>query len=56
VAEGVDTTVSAYLLSFRYNVELPITQKVYQILFENLNPKDAVISLMLRETKPEYWW
>ncbi len=56
IAEGVDTTVSAYLLSFKFNVELPITQKVYQILFENLNPKDAVISLMLRETKPEYWW
>ncbi|MFN3306182.1 MAG: NAD(P)H-dependent glycerol-3-phosphate dehydrogenase [Candidatus Kapaibacteriota bacterium] len=56
VAEGVDTTISAHLLSFRYNVELPIAQKVYQILFENLNPKDAVISLMLRETKPEYWW
>lgn len=56
VAEGVDTTVSAHLLSFKFNVELPITQKVYQILFENLNPKDAVINLMLRETKPEYWW
>jgi glycerol-3-phosphate dehydrogenase (NAD(P)+) len=56
VAEGVDTTVSAYLLGQKQNVEMPITKKVYEILFENLDPKIALNDLMLRQTKPEWWW
>ncbi|MGC8747841.1 MAG: NAD(P)H-dependent glycerol-3-phosphate dehydrogenase [Candidatus Kapaibacteriota bacterium] len=56
IAEGVDTTISAYLLSLKYNVELPIAHKVYEILFENLDPKNAILSLMSREFKPEVWW
>lgn len=56
IAEGVDTTVSAYQLSLKYQVELPITKKVYEILFKGLNPKEALMNLMLRETKPEWWW
>ncbi|MCX7908051.1 MAG: NAD(P)-dependent glycerol-3-phosphate dehydrogenase [Ignavibacteria bacterium] len=55
IAEGVDTTISAYNLSRKYNVELPITNKVYEIMFEDLDPREALISLMLRETKPEWW-
>ncbi len=56
VAEGVDTTISAYQMGSKFNVELPITRIVYEILFQNLNPKDALLTLMLRETKPEWWW
>lgn len=56
VAEGVDTTISAYQLGLKHKVELPITKKVYEILFENLNPREALMNLMLRETKPEWWW
>jgi len=56
IAEGVDTTVSAYLLGQRQNVEMPITEKVYEILFRQLDPTIAITDLMLRQTKPEWWW
>lgn len=56
VAEGVDTSVSGYQLGQRLNVELPIIEKVYQILFEDLEPQKALEELMLRQTKPEWWW
>jgi glycerol-3-phosphate dehydrogenase (NAD(P)+) len=53
VAEGVKTTQSAYELGIHYGIELPITQQVYQILYENKSPKKAVQELMMREAKPE---
>ena len=55
VAEGVKTAESAYQLSIKYNVETPIIEKVYNILFNNENPKDAVYELMTREAKIEDW-
>jgi glycerol-3-phosphate dehydrogenase (NAD(P)+) len=54
VAEGVATTISAIELGKRHNVELPITQQVYRILFENLSPKEAINELMTRESKHEW--
>lgn len=56
VAEGVDTTISANQMGFKYKVELPITKKVYEILFEDLDPRTAIVNLMTREAKPEIWW
>jgi glycerol-3-phosphate dehydrogenase (NAD(P)+) len=53
VAEGIETTRAAVELSRRYDIEMPITDQVYQVLFENKNPKEAVDELMLREPKPE---
>ena len=53
VAEGVKTTRSAYELSKRYNVEMPITEQVYQMLFENKDSKQALNELMMREPKKE---
>jgi len=55
VAEGVKTTRSAYQLSQKYKVEMPITQQVYQILFEDKNAQDALKELMLRGPKEERW-
>jgi glycerol-3-phosphate dehydrogenase (NAD(P)+) len=55
VAEGVKTTRSAYQLSQQYSVEMPITQQVYQVLFEGRNPKEALYELMLRDPKEENW-
>lgn len=49
VAEGVPTTKAAYQLGQNYGVELPITESVYQVLFEKMNPKEAVKSLMERQ-------
>lgn len=53
VVEGVNTARAAYALSQKYNVTMPITEQAYKILFEGVNPKDAVRTLMLRDLKPE---
>jgi glycerol-3-phosphate dehydrogenase (NAD(P)+) len=55
VAEGVKTTRSAYQLSKKYNVEMPITSQAYQILFEGKNARDALKELMMRGPKEERW-
>lgn len=55
VAEGVKTTRSAYALSKKYQVEMPITEQVYQILFEGKDARVALKELMLRGPKEEKW-
>ncbi|MCX7703784.1 MAG: NAD(P)-dependent glycerol-3-phosphate dehydrogenase [Planctomycetota bacterium] len=54
VAEGVWTSRSVVELSKKLSVDTPISRKVYQILFENESPRDAVLSLMHRPLKSEY--
>ncbi|OGU57323.1 MAG: glycerol-3-phosphate dehydrogenase [Ignavibacteria bacterium GWF2_33_9] len=56
VAEGISTTKSSYELSKKHNVEMPIIEKVHEILFEDLDPKIAIKQLMTRESKHEWWW
>src|SRR5512140_3034404 len=53
VAEGVRNAKSARELARRLAVEMPITEIVYRVLYEGLPPRDALTSLMMRETKPE---
>jgi len=53
VAEGVKTTRSAYELSKKYNVEMPITAQTFQILFEDKDALDALSELMMRGPKEE---
>jgi glycerol-3-phosphate dehydrogenase (NAD(P)+) len=53
VAEGVKTTLSVRELARRSGVEMPITEAVYHILFEHLDPGDAVYELMTRAAKRE---
>jgi len=53
VAEGVKTARSAYELSGKMGVVMPITREVYRILYEGKDPKDAVRELMLRDLKAE---
>lgn len=55
VAEGIKTTKSAYQLCLRHQVEMPITQQVYQVLFENKGPEQAMTELMTRDPKSEFW-
>ena len=56
VAEGVRTTESAVGLAAKYEVEMPISEEVNNILFEDKPPKEAIKDLMLRSPKPEVWW
>ena len=53
VAEGVKTTESAYSLAARLKVEMPITEKVYQVLYQDKPARDAVLELMTRDLKAE---
>lgn len=53
IAEGVKTAKSVTQWSRRNNVEMPITDAVYKVLFENMDPKDAVNELMTRNAKDE---
>ncbi len=53
VAEGVKTAYSAYELSKKIQVEMPITDQVYGILYEKKDPLVAVKDLMTRSLKPE---
>lgn len=55
VAEGVDTCRSAYAMSRKYDVEMPITGEVYYVLFEDKPPAEAVRDLMGRSLKTEIW-
>jgi len=55
VAEGIKTAKSAYDLSKEVNVEMPITEQIYRILYQNKNPKEAVAELMGRDLKVERW-
>jgi len=53
VAEGVRNAKSARELARRLGVEMPITETIYRVLYEGLPPRDAVTTMMMRETKPE---
>jgi len=53
VAEGVETSRSASQLAKKHNVETPITNEVYQILFEDKDPIKATTDLMTRDMKAE---
>jgi glycerol-3-phosphate dehydrogenase (NAD(P)+) len=54
VAEGIKTAKSAYQLSVREGVEMPITEQVYRVLYEGRNPEDAMKELMTRGLKREW--
>jgi glycerol-3-phosphate dehydrogenase (NAD(P)+) len=55
VAEGVATSESAYALSRKYNIEMPIIEQVYRILHEDKDPAQAVKDLMERSLKSEFY-
>lgn len=53
VIESIDNIEVAYELSKIHNVEMPIVEMVYKVIYENLDPKEAVKKLMTREKKSE---
>jgi glycerol-3-phosphate dehydrogenase (NAD(P)+) len=48
VVEGIKATFAAYHLAKRYNVEMPITEETYEVLYQGKSPRDAVLDLMTR--------
>ncbi len=54
VAEGVRNTKSVKQLAAREGIELPIVDISYEVLYENLDPSEAVTKLFSRSLKPEF--
>jgi glycerol-3-phosphate dehydrogenase (NAD(P)+) len=53
VAEGVKSSRPLCAMAERHGIDVPIAQHVVQVLYEGISPEDMVLSLMLREAKPE---
>lgn len=51
--EGVSAARETYLLAQKYQIEMPITEQTYKVLYENLDPRLAVQNLLTREQKSE---
>jgi glycerol-3-phosphate dehydrogenase (NAD(P)+) len=54
VAEGVKTTKSAYDLSKKLGIDMPITSEIYKVIYEDKPAERAVVDLMARELGPEF--
>lgn len=54
LAEGVATVKALMKLSQEYHVEMPISHVVYDILYNNFNPQDALSRLFSRDVKGEF--
>ena len=53
VIESIDNIEVAYELGKLHNIEMPIVETVYKVLYEELDPKEAVKNLMTRDKKME---
>jgi glycerol-3-phosphate dehydrogenase (NAD(P)+) len=53
VAEGVGTTIVAYKLAKQFEIEMPITERIYKVLYKKLDPHKAALELMEAEARHE---
>ena len=53
VAEGVSTTIAAWNLAQQMGLEMPITERIYQVLYEGVDPRQAAVELMAAEARNE---
>lgn len=51
--EGVRTVLAAYEIGKKYNLELPIINMAYEVLYNGLDTKEAILMLLSRELKKE---
>ena len=54
VAEGVETARSIHGLIQKNNIEMPICEQIYKVLFKNISPRQAILELMGRELVDEH--
>lgn len=54
VIESIDNIQVAYKLGKMHNIEMPILNTVYDVLYNKLDPKTAVSNLMIRNKKSEF--
>ena len=53
VVEGINALPAAVALAKKYEVEMPITETAYDVIFGGIDPKSAVLKLMTRDKKAE---
>lgn len=53
VVEGISTTKAAFELSQEYNIDMPITDAIYKVVYEDAEVKYVILKLMQREGKSE---
>ncbi len=53
VAEGVKSSKPLCAMAERHGIDAPIAQHVVRVLYEGIAPEEMVLSLMLRQAKPE---
>lgn len=53
VVEGASTVVAAYELAKDKNIEMPITEAIYDVLYNNADVRKTIINLMKRDPKSE---
>jgi len=53
VAEGVSTTLATWKLAQQLGVEMPITEKMYQVLYQGVEPRQAAVELMRAQVAHE---
>lgn len=53
IVEGIYSTKAAVGIANKYNVDVPILTEVSKILFENKDPKQSIMDLMLRDKRDE---
>ncbi|URJ28187.1 NAD(P)H-dependent glycerol-3-phosphate dehydrogenase [Candidatus Blochmannia vicinus (nom. nud.)] len=51
IIEGLLSIKEVYMLSIKYKIDMPITEQIYQILYQNKNVHDAAYSLLQRTQK-----
>lgn len=54
VVEGQQTTQLIHALAKQHQVDMPITEQVYQVLYENKTPQAAATTLLARPLKTEF--
>lgn len=53
VVEGYRNTKEVHMLAHRYDVEMPIVEQIFKVLYEDMPAKDAAINLLSRDRKAE---
>ncbi|MDO5792699.1 MAG: NAD(P)H-dependent glycerol-3-phosphate dehydrogenase [Turicibacter sp.] len=55
VVEGVRTCQATYEMAQALQIEMPIVETVYEVIFNKLDPRVAIAQLMTRDMKPEFY-
>ena len=56
IIEGISTTKAAYELAQELDVYMPITQAIYQVIYEGQDIREAINFMMNNEFKEENEW